>query len=575
MSHKARRRCSSIFCAVTVLFVAAQATLAADPKPWYTTDIGDDKTSLNINIRGSEQNLYTESHALLIGEVNYINRPPLTSVPRELVNLTKALERQHFKVELYFDLKSEDLEQAVDDFMRHRGTVTDSRLFVYISSHGESRDEGQPLGYILPVDAPNDKAAKNEMSSKALSMQMFSAWAQFPDPKHMMFVFDSCFSGAFFGYRGLSVSPPAISGVPSEKNTGGITIGQDGQLVTPPPERSGIESSNYALEGEPLTRGRQFLSAGDSNETVPGTSLVAQLLTKILDDQIPKVQLNADYWTSGDEIGIWMQHNVKSLIGALLNVDSPPSPVFGRLPFDSLYTRGDILFSRLDLPGGPAVKNPADEILWNKAIARNIDVNPILTNESVQKEQAAKAITAEYFEKAEVFSKKADELQAKADVSPDTYSDFSLRAASKRAEADDAKLAAEQASKDASSARAQQIKILSDANALADKINGVVATVIPPENARLSPDDESQLRGLIIVSHRITRPIDINLASIWKSLSHRCLVRNRTRPCIFCLPTLVRKAIDFRWACRRRWVSNQTDWSFKTRMDCWRSWKRR
>lgn len=390
---------------------AASELHAADIAPYYLTDIADSRTALTISVGGRETTLYTESHALLIGEVNYDQWKHLTAIPKELEDLTKALERQHFKVELHFDLKSDELPQVIDSFMRRRATVTDSRIFVYVSAHGDSRDEGRPLGYILPIDAPKDGTAKNELSSKALSMQMFAAWAQFPDPRHMMFIFDACFSGAFFGARGIFVSPATIVDPNSKPDTQGFTIGADGQLVPPEvPKANGIESSDYVYSQGPRSRGRQFLSAGDSNQTVPGTSIIAQLVTKILDDKVAKVQLNTDYWISGEELGIWVQRHAGGLAKSLFQVSLPPDPVYGRLP-DDLYIQGDILFYR-NGSDGPVVLTKEDEDLWQRAIARPVEAKDILTKTIMTKESAANRKVAELKGHATELTSKASEFQS-------------------------------------------------------------------------------------------------------------------------------------------------------------------
>src|SRR5271155_2023588 len=110
-------RSSLYFLAVFEILLAAPAS-AQNISPFYTTAIDDGLTSISTHIGGNTQLLYSESHALLIGEVNYANWDPLVTVPGELARLAKTLERQHFKVELHFDLPltriiHEALEAAV------------------------------------------------------------------------------------------------------------------------------------------------------------------------------------------------------------------------------------------------------------------------------------------------------------------------------------------------------------------------------------------------------------------------------------------------------------------------------
>lgn len=144
--------------AFLLVSLALRPALAEDIKPWYSTAIDDDKSALSISIDGNRQTLYAESHALLIGEVNYTEWPRLVAIPGELALLTKALERQHFKVDVYFDLTSETMMQVIDQFIKTRGAVSESRLLIYIAAHGYSRDiRGRRLGYLLPIDTPKSE----------------------------------------------------------------------------------------------------------------------------------------------------------------------------------------------------------------------------------------------------------------------------------------------------------------------------------------------------------------------------------------------------------------------------------
>ncbi|MBY5357826.1 caspase family protein [Rhizobium leguminosarum] len=484
----------------TTLATAMWAGGCLAATPWYETSIDDDKTSLVIKTDQGDKTIYSESHALLIGEVNYEDWPKLTAVPAELANMAKALERQHFKVELYFDLRSDELMDVVDGFIRKRGTIPDSRVFVYIAAHGESRDEGRPLGYILPVDAAKEDAPKTDMAARALSMQMFSAWAQSPDPRHMFFVFDSCFSGAFFGFRGKVIAPNPVGRPTGAANPEGFMIGPDGQLVAPPPKSDGLESSDYALSDAPQSRGRQFLSAGDSNETVPGKSVIAQLVSQILDDRVSRVQINADYWTTGDELGIWIQRHAGSITRGLLGVPTPPNPVFGRLPNDDLYAQGDMLFSRADLPASPVVKTASEEADWAQVATRKIDVAPVLVASVAETANALKEQAGELTRIATEQRAAADALQAKVDETTGLEIDNSnliQQVETLRKQAASTETTAKEVVQSSQEAQKRQNDILSDAGDITAQIQSAINDVVPPKDAGLNPDEERQLRSLI------------------------------------------------------------------------------
>lgn len=386
-------------------------------RPWYVTNIPDQDTELAIRRGGEIETIYPRSYALLVGQVNYAHWDRLTAVPGEIASLTKALERQRFKVEVHFDLDYRSLRAVIDDFMQTRGVEPGSRLVIYVSGHGWSRINAvaRPMGYILPVDAPPEDAPEAELAAKALPMTHFEAWAKAPDPRHMLFVFDSCFSGAFFGFQGIPGTTSPGSGAPVGKTD--WTLDENGQLVPPPPDNRGIEASDYIDDEMVRSSGRQFLAAGDSTQTVPGRSILTQLLIGILDDRNARAQSNADYWTTADEFGPWIRHNATDLSRRLYGVQLPPRPVYGRLPNDSFYQQGDMIFARNDLPGSPILRSEA--LAWAAAEKTAVPIDAILTKGTSGPREAAKALADAKRQQAALVSAADAAVPAKADVLTD------------------------------------------------------------------------------------------------------------------------------------------------------------
>ncbi|MFO1208524.1 MAG: hypothetical protein U1E40_04785 [Amaricoccus sp.] len=90
------------------------------------------------------------------------------------------------------------------------------------------------------------------------------------------------------------------------------------------------------------------------------------------------MQSNADFWTTGSEIGQWISQNGQDISRALFGLQSPPRPVYGHLPFDAWYQQGDIVFSRNDLSHSPIVRNPADDAAWSVAEALSVPTSAVL-----------------------------------------------------------------------------------------------------------------------------------------------------------------------------------------------------
>jgi len=158
--------------------------------------------------------LYKESHALLIGASNYQTWPQLSSIPSELDEVQSTLEAQNFEVERLIDPDSQELKMGIEHFIREYGYDSENRLLIFFSGHGHSMNE---KGFILPVDTPMPEDRK-AFRRTALPMTQVVAWARDIESKHVLFLFDSCFSGSIFTNKSMAsaseryvrkaVSPP-------------------------------------------------------------------------------------------------------------------------------------------------------------------------------------------------------------------------------------------------------------------------------------------------------------------------------------------------------------------------------
>lgn len=337
--------------ALTFAFCAASPLVQAR-EPFYLTPVEDEATKMLAAKVDEKQNrqvipYYSESHALLIGNSNYVTfKPSLPGVMTEMGRLADTLHQHRFKVEVHFDLNATQMMTVIDDFMRKRANVQDARVLVYVSGHGVSITQTRPFGYVVPVDAPDEQqAGRRAVARASVPMQLFAAWAQLPSARHMMFVFDSCFSGSFF-QRPEGASPPAplYTLPPARQNVaraprGGANTERVGLPIGP-------ENSNFIFEGNSMAPGRQFLTAGSSNETVPADSKFTDLFIRLLDGSLTADAMsNHDRWATGREIGEWLQNNASS---RYMNRNNAPTPAFGSLR-DGMFENGNMVFTRLDV----------------------------------------------------------------------------------------------------------------------------------------------------------------------------------------------------------------------------------
>ena len=98
-----------------------------------------------------------------------------------------------------WDLNANELRTGLREFLNDYGagkSNRNNRLLVFYSGHGDTRKGWMgDDGYIIPVDSPQKTTDENGFLDKALSMDDIVNWSKKVATKHILFLFDSCFSG--------------------------------------------------------------------------------------------------------------------------------------------------------------------------------------------------------------------------------------------------------------------------------------------------------------------------------------------------------------------------------------------
>ncbi len=242
-----------------------------------------------------EVTLYNSSYGLVIGIDDYSNGwPKLSSAVKDAKIVAKELEKKGFIVTLKINPDSENLTKIFKEFFIFKGEKKNSRLFVWFAGHGYTQDNE---GYIIPRDAPKpDQGAK--FRYMAFSMRRFGEYVRQAKSKHVLAVFDSCFSGTIFTSQ-RSAPPPAVT------------------IATTKPVR-------------------QFLSSGDSDQEVSDNGLFRKLFVRALKGD-ENADANNDGYLTGSELGMFLTNRVTNL------TESAQTPRYGKLR-DPDYDRGDFVF---------------------------------------------------------------------------------------------------------------------------------------------------------------------------------------------------------------------------------------
>jgi uncharacterized protein (TIGR02145 family) len=255
---------------------------------------------INLNINGTSQTLYKESHALVIGMSDYTNGwPKLPGVKNDVEAVKIALEKKDFDVTIIQNITKEGLDKGISDFISKYGQGNENRLLFYFAGHGHTikTSYGDELGYIVPIDAPNPNKDVAGFQAKAVEMVDFEKYAKRIQSKHALFLFDACFSGSLFS---LSRAAPEI-------------ISYKTSLPV-----------------------RQFITSGSASETVPDVSIFRkQFITAITSAE---ADANKDGYLTGSELGDFLQTTV---VNYSYNAQHPQ---FGKIRNPNL-DKGDYVFT--------------------------------------------------------------------------------------------------------------------------------------------------------------------------------------------------------------------------------------
>jgi tetratricopeptide (TPR) repeat protein len=223
--------------------------------------------------------LQRRGHALLIGESHYTRGwDALASVKDDLKTLKKGLTPYFETVEIVEDPTASELRDRMREFLLGKWNKPDERLFIYYAGHGftdfnqASRENN---GYITGSDTARYDLNPGKAIENAVPFTDIDAWNRQTRARHVLMVFDSCFSGSLFQTMGSEEEP-------SRKDLDGIR----------------------RMLGQPV---RYYITSGRKEEVVTADSTFATLLLRGLRGE-------ADFFRQGlvsaDQLGIYLSREV-------------------------------------------------------------------------------------------------------------------------------------------------------------------------------------------------------------------------------------------------------------------------
>jgi uncharacterized caspase-like protein len=245
---------------------------------------------------GSSIALYNQYRALVIGISDYMYWPRLPNAVKDAQEVTSALRELGFSTKVLENPASEEIKRALNTLVSQESSAEDGVL-IYFAGHGDTvrLADGTELGYIVPKDCPLRSRDLNGFLANAISMDNIQTYSLLLKAKHLLAVFDSCFSGSIFA---LSRETPAD-----------ITH----------------------KTAQPV---RQYITAGGTDESVPDKSIFKDCF---LEGIRGEADANRDGYITGSELGIYLESKVVNY------TRSAQHPQYGKIRNLKL-DKGDFVF---------------------------------------------------------------------------------------------------------------------------------------------------------------------------------------------------------------------------------------
>ena len=251
------------------------------------------------SIKGHQLYLYKNYYALVVGVGNYNDWPDLPGAVRDAKEVAEKLRNYGFDVRLVLNPNSIKLKSEFNNLAFKIGKKKDRAILLYYAGHGQTEElaNQKKLGYIVPKDCPRIDFNPAGFVEKAISMKTIEQYALRIRSKHVLMLFDSCFSGSVFA--SVRSAPTAI-----------------------------LEKTNKPV--------RQFITAGNEEEQVPDHSVFK---TCFIDGIYGEADLNEDGYITGSELGMYLDTTVVNYS------NGSQHPQYGKIR-DPALDKGDFVFVR-------------------------------------------------------------------------------------------------------------------------------------------------------------------------------------------------------------------------------------
>jgi hypothetical protein len=305
-----------------------------------------------VSKKGDSIYLYESYHAMVIGITDYEYWPKLPHAIKDAKEVAQKLQKFGFETKLVFDPTYREMKTAINEMIYKMGNEENRAIVFYYAGHGETETlaDKTKMGYIIPKDCPLLRNDPMGFAAHAVSMRDIESASLRIQSKHVLMLFDSCFSGSLFALT---------RAVPDD-----IT-----------------EKSNLPV--------RQYITAGREDEQVPDKSMFKRSLLIGIDGDADRT---GDGYVTGTELGMYLADKVVNY------THRRQHPQYGKINNPDL-DRGDFIFVPPSLeqelkakkptgqpvkqeqtavpvaPSGQKTKDPSLELAFWGAISNSNDVD--------------------------------------------------------------------------------------------------------------------------------------------------------------------------------------------------------
>ena len=267
-----------------------------------------------VSKKGDSLYLYKSYHAMVIGISDYEHWPKLPNATKDAKEVAQKLQKFGFEIKLVLDPTYREMKTAINEMIYKMGNEENRAIVFYYAGHGETEllADKTKMGYIIPKDCPLLRDDPMGFAAHAVSMRDIESASLRIQSKHVLMLFDSCFSGSLFALT---------RAVPDD-----IT-----------------EKSNLPV--------RQYITAGREDEQVPDKSMFKRSLLIGLDGD---ADLTGDGYVTGTELGMYLADKVVNY------THRRQHPQYGKINNPDL-DRGDFIFVSPSLEQELKAKKPTGQ----------------------------------------------------------------------------------------------------------------------------------------------------------------------------------------------------------------------